>query len=233
MTYVTLRQEKSGSENGMQKQKLTQDYAPVLAEYALDWLDLSSAFLLRFERCEWMLRAEEEIDYLYVMLSGKAKVLMGDESGRNLLLCYYISEGIMGDIELMMGRKEAISSVQAVTPVVCIALPLSVYAPALMTHLPFALRAAKGLATKLHASVASTTEIILRPFETRLCAYLLQGAQGGVFAERLIDVSDQLGVSYRHLLRSLKMLCEQGLLEKQADGYHILNDALLREKAAE
>ena len=217
----------------MLKQKLTRDYAPVLAEYALDWLDLSSAVLLRFERCEWMLRAEEEISFLYVMLSGKAKVLMSDESGRNLLLCYYVSEGIMGDIELMMGRKEAISSVQAVTPVVCIALPLSVYAPALLSHLPFALRAAKGLAIKLHTSVASTTEIILRPFETRLCAYLLQGAHDGVFSDRLIDVAEQLGVSYRHLLRSLKTLCEQGILGKQSDGYHILDQGRLREKAAE
>ena len=216
----------------MQKQKLPAKYAPALAEYALDWLDLSAAVLLTYERCEWMLRAEEEIDYLYVMLSGKAKVCMSDESGRNLLLCYYISEGIMGDIELLMGRHEAISSVQAVSTVVCIGLPLSVYAPMLLSHLPFVLRAAKGLAIKLHDSVASTTEIILRPFETRLCEYLLQSAQSGVFSERLIDVAEQLGVSYRHLLRSLKALCDKGLLEKRADGYHLLDEVRLREKAA-
>ncbi|MEZ4509815.1 MAG: hypothetical protein R2881_09435 [Eubacteriales bacterium] len=76
----------------MQKQKLPAQYAPALAEYALDWLDLSAAMLLRFERCEWILHAEQEIPYLYILLSGKAKVCMSDESGRNLLLCYYISE---------------------------------------------------------------------------------------------------------------------------------------------
>ena len=215
----------------MQKQKLPEQYASALAEYALDWLDLSAAVLIRFERCEWMLLAEQEISYLYVMLSGKAKVCMSDAGGRNLLLCYYVSEGIMGDVELMMGRHEAISSVQAVSPVVCIGLPLSVYAPALLSHLPFALRAAKGLAIKLHDSVASTTEIILRPFEARLSSYLLQSAQGGVFSERLIDVAEQLGVSYRHLLRALKALCEEGVLEKRKDGYHILKETELRKKA--
>jgi CRP-like cAMP-binding protein len=179
-----------------------------------------------------MLYAEQEIEYLYILLSGKAKVCMSDESGRNLLLCYYISEGIMGDVELMMGRRDAISSVQAVTPVVCICLPLNVYASALLSHLPFVLRLARGLSTKLSASVASTTEIILRPFEARFCVYLLQGAQNGVFSERLIDVAEQLGVSYRHLLRSLKTLCEKGVLEKKSDGYHILNESALREKAA-
>ena len=216
----------------MQKQKLPAPYLPALAEYGLDWIDPGAAVLLRFDRCEWMLRAEQEISYLYILLSGKAKVCMSDESGRNLLLCYYVSEGMMGDIELLMGRSEAISSVQAVSPVVCIGLPLSVYAPALLSHLPFVLRAAKGLAIKLHDSVANTTEIILRPFESRLCEYLLQTAQNGVFSERLIDVAELLGVSYRHLLRSLKALSEEALLEKKPDGYHLLNEAKLREKAA-
>jgi CRP-like cAMP-binding protein len=216
----------------MQKQKLPAQYVPALAEYGLDWIDPSAAVLLRYDRCEWLLRAEQEIPYFYILLSGKAKVCMSDESGRNLLLCYYVSEGIMGDIELMMGRKEAISSVQAVSPVTCIGLPLHVYASELLSHLPFVLRAAKGLAVKLHSSVTNTTEIILRPFETRLCEYLLHSAQGGVFSERLIDVAEQLGVSYRHLLRSLKALCEEGLLEKRSDGYHITNEEELREKAA-
>ena len=207
-------------------------YRASLAEYGLDWIDPAAAVLLRYDRCEWMVRAEQTIEYLYILLSGKAKVLMSDESGRNLLLCYYISEGIMGDIELLMDRREAISSVQAVSPVVCIGLPLVVYAPMLLSHLPFVLRAAKGLAIKLHNSVSSTTEINLRPCETRLCEYLLQTAQSGVFAERLIDVAEQLGVSYRHLLRSLKALCEEGLLEKRADGYHLLDETKLRKKAA-
>ena len=207
-------------------------YRASLAEYGLDWIDPAAAVLLRYDRCEWMLRAEQTIEYLYILLSGKAKVCMSDESGRNLLLCYYVSEGMMGDIELLMGRREAISSVQAVSPVVCIGLPLAVYAPMLLSHLPFVLRAAKGLAIKLHNSVANTTEIILRPFETRLCEYLLQTAQNGVFSERLIDVAEQLGVSYRHLLRSLKTLCEEGLLEKRADGYHLLDESSLRKKAA-
>ena len=169
----------------MQKQKLPAQYFPALAEYGLSWLDPSNAVLIRYDRCEWMLLAEQEIGYLFILLSGKAKVCMGDESGRNLLLCYYVSEGVMGDIELMMGRKEAISSVQAVTPVVCIGLPLQTYADAMLSHLPFVLRVAKGLSIKLHASVASTTEIILRPFEARLSGYLLQSAQGGV---RFIEI---------------------------------------------
>ncbi|MEZ4509814.1 MAG: hypothetical protein R2881_09430 [Eubacteriales bacterium] len=42
---------------------------------------------------------------------------------------------------------------QAVTPV-SIALPLQVYASAILAHPPFVLRVAKGLSIKLHTSVS-------------------------------------------------------------------------------
>ncbi len=216
----------------MQKQKLPSPYYEKLAEYDLGGIDPSGALFIRFARGEWFLREGQQIEYLYILLSGKAKVCMSEEGGRNLLLCYYVSEGIMGDVELMMGRREAISSVQAVTPVLCIGLPLAIYAPTFLAHLPFVLRLGRGLAIKLHSSVESTTEIILRPFSARLCGYLLAGAQNGVFSERLTDVSEQLGVSYRHLLRSLRSLCEEGLVERRADGYHLLDEQELRKKAA-
>jgi len=217
----------------MQKQKLPPQYYEKLAEYDLGGLDPAFAQLIRYERGEWFLQEGREIEYLYILLSGKAKVCMSDTSGRSLLLAYYVSEGIMGDVELMMGRREAISSVQALTPLVCIGLPLQTYQSQLLSHLPFVLRVAKGLSEKLHAHVTSTTGIILRPFEAHLCDYILQTAQGGCFSERLTDVSEQLGASYRHLLRSLKSLCLEGILEKRAGGYWIINEQELRKKAAD
>lgn len=217
----------------MQKQKLPPQYYGKLAEYGLGELDLSSAQLLRYERCEWFLREGSEVEYLLFVLSGKAKVCMSEAGGRSLLLCYYVSDGVMGDVELFMGRREAISSVQAVSQFVCIGLPLKIYASQLLANLPFVLRLGQGLANKLYASVENTTQIILSPFEARLSAYLLQGAQNGLFSERLLDVSDQLGVSYRHLLRSLRTLSEAGILERRREGYLILNEGELRKKAAD
>lgn len=216
----------------MQKTKLPSKYAQTLSEYGLGEMDLTGAVLLRYERGEWFLQEGGTIEYLYFLLSGKMKVCMSEEGGRNLILCYYISNGILGDIELMMGRREAISSVQAVTAVTCIGLPLAIYAPVLLANLPFVLRLGRGLAEKLHASVESTTEIILRPFEARLSAYLLQSAQDNLFCERLTDVAEQLGVSYRHLLRRLKALCQDGVLEKRQNGYFLLNEPELKKRAA-
>ena len=217
----------------MQKQPLPQSYAAKLVEYDLGGLSPANAQLISFERGEWFLQEGREIEYLYIVLSGKAKVCVSDASGHSLLLTYYVSDGIMGDVELMMGQREAISSVQALSPLVCIGLPLSLYRQQLLDHLPFVLRVAQDLSKKLYASVTSTTGIILSVFETRLCSYILQSAQGECFSERLTNVAEQLGVSYRHLLRTLKSLCEEGVLEKRPDGYWVLDERELRKKAAD
>lgn len=215
----------------MQKQKLPPSYAARLSEYDLDELDLSGAVLLKFDRGEWLLNEGHPIGYLYFLLSGKASVSSSAENGRRLLLCYYISDGIIGDIELITSRKNAISSMQAITPLICIGLPLERYAPKLLANPKFVLRAAEGIAEKLNDSVRNCTETILKPFEQRLCIYILQSAQDGFFHETLTNVADQLGSSYRHLLRCLQRLCEEGLLDKRKGGYFVLDSEALEKRA--
>lgn len=217
----------------MQKLPLPAGYAARLADYDLAGLDLSGAALLKYERGEWLLNEGHAIEYLYFLLAGKAKVSVSMESGRCLILCYYISKGIIGDMELMTGRHTAVSSMQAITPLTLIGLPLERYAASLRANLPFLLRVGAGLSEKLDAQVKSSAAIILQPFESRLCGYILETAQNGVFHETLTNVADELGCSYRHLLRSLQNLCDEGLLEKRKVGYGLADMAALRKRASE
>jgi len=76
----------------MQKQKLPPAYMNKLAEYHLEGIDLSAALLIRYEPGEWFLHEQQPIEYLYLLVSGKAKVCMSTRSGRSLLLCYYVSD---------------------------------------------------------------------------------------------------------------------------------------------
>ena len=69
---------------------------------------------------------------------------------------------------------------------------------------------------------------ILYPFESRLCAYISMTSQDGTFCEKLTELSEYLGTSYRHLLRTLENLCTKGILEKASDGYRIKDDLELR-----
>lgn len=217
----------------MKKALLPPGYADKLAQYDLGALDTSGAVLLKYDSGEWLLNEGHPIEYLYILLSGKAKVSVSVENGRSLLLCYYISEGMIGDMELMAGKHEAFSSMQAVTPITLIGLPLERYASVLRANLPFVLRIGAGLVEKLEASITNMSSTILQPFEQRLCGYILQSAQGGYFHETLTNVADQLGCSYRHLLRCLQQLCEEGVLEKRKKGYALLDVETLKKRAME
>jgi hypothetical protein len=47
------------------------------------------------------------------------------------------------------------------------------------------------------------------------------------FSENLMEISELLGTSYRHLLRTLNNLCEKQVLMKTAEGYEVLDEKTL------
>lgn len=199
----------------------------------LDYKQLKGISKFEFMEGEVFITAGEPIDYLYFVLHGKAKVIIATENGKHLLPCYYVSKGLIGDIEFMTGQREAFSSMQAVTNFVCIAIPKKENEALLKDNLIFVNFVAKGLSYKLMQSNIYSAMNLLHSLEERLCAYIAQASYQGIFCEKLTDVALWLGTSYRHLLRSLDKLCQEGILEKQKGGYRILDEKVLAQKATE
>lgn len=73
----------------------------------LDYKQLKGISKFEFMEGEVFITAGEPIDYLYFVLHGKAKVIIATENGKHLLPCYYVSKGLIGDIEFMTGQREA------------------------------------------------------------------------------------------------------------------------------
>lgn len=108
-----------------------------------------------------------------------AWVCISAENGRSLILCSYVSSGILGDIELMLDEK-----------------------------------------------TAATTVIAVSEF-----SYILATEHNGVFREYLTDAAQSIGVSYRHVFRIIRRLCEAGILEKTGTGLRILDRGQLQKKS--
>lgn len=217
----------------MEKRELDDTEIELLARYGLKDLDRRAAVCLTFEQQEYMLREGGPIDYLYIVVSGKAKVCLSVSSGKQLLLSYFMSTGIVGEAELMTDSREAYSAVQAVSRLTCIGLPLSVYAEALKSSLAFVNYAARELAKKLARCSMNGAITILQPLEARLCAYILQTADGGVFRDKHTEVAELVGTSYRHLMRSIDRLCSEGILLKEPSGLRIADLPALSRKAGD
>lgn len=211
----------------MKKQSLSETDMKLLSQYGLNGLELKKAVHLSFEKGEYLSREGEPLQYLYFVVSGKAKVLLSLSDGKQLLLAYFISKGIIGDIELMTNVKTTQSTLQAVTDFDCIALPLNEYRAILKNNNTFINYIGKALAEKLMQRAVNGAITTLQPLETRLCAYIAQTAEEGFFCETLTEVAGVVGASYRHLLRCLDKLCNDGVLRKASPGYRILKPQVL------
>lgn len=217
----------------MQRLPLKAEHICRLECYDLTGVDLRDAVRLQFQPCETILRQGMPMEYLLFVLSGKVKVCSAAANGKNLLLCYYISEGIIGDVELMTDAHIASTTISAVTEFCCIGLPYTKYADILKANLAFINRVGRELAVKLLRSSGNSAVIALHSGEERLCAYILQTAQDNVFSETLTDAARSIGASYRHTLRMLKQLCADGVLQKETHGYRIISRAALMRRASD
>lgn len=208
----------------MKKLPVTEAVMERMKEYDLDVICREQAGhpeCFHYDAGEMILSEGRPIPYLYFMLRGKAKVCTIAENGRDLVLCHYLSEGVLGDIELMLHLDCATTSVVALTELECVALPMKQYSEILRGDVVFLNRIGRELSGKLLRSSKSCVNEALHSARERLGLYILETSGNGVFREPLTDTACSIGTSYRHLLRMLRGLCEEGILQKTAAGYVI------------
>lgn len=215
----------------MKKRTLEKQHFAKLSEYGLLGMATDACMCLRFKPGETILQEGLPISWLGIILSGKVKVCSTAPNGKHLILCYYVSAGIIGDIELMAGTSTATATVIAITDFECIAIPYKNYGTALKMNVEFLNQLGRQLSLKLLESSNSFVSTALYSGEERLCSYILQTSSNGLFSDVLTDVSYSIGMSYRHMFRLLNQLCEDRVLEKQADGYRIVNRDTLARRA--
>jgi len=206
----------------------------LLTRYGLQDLDKTHVRELTFAPGALLSQAGEPMSMLYFVVSGKAKVFINLSDGRELLLAYFTQQDIIGEIELMTSALTTQTTVQAVTQLTCIALPLHIYATTLKQNNTFINLIAKDLAEKLAQRVVNSAITALQPLESRLCAYISQTASNNTFHEKLTEVAGVMGASYRHLLRCFGSLCTKQILQKKPrGGYLIINRRALEKMAGD
>ena len=187
-----------------------------------------------FDKGEYLCQEEESIEYVLFIISGKAKVSITAANGRTLLLSFYQNGGVLGDVEIMLSKGLATTNVVAITEVHCIGIPAYYCKNILSKDIEFMNFIAKILAKKLHRSSSNSAMNLLYSLDNRLCAYIEATAEQGEFSDNFTEIAELLGTSYRHLLRTLKNLCEEGIIEHYSrTKYRIKDSEKLREKAGE
>lgn len=197
--------------------------------------------IFKFERNEYICREGEEIYYFMVLVKGKAKVFKTLPNGRTVLLSFYKSFKIVGDIEFAKNQV-ASATVQVLSDCYCLSIPMEKVREELLEDTKFLKFTCESLAGKLSAITMNSSINLLYPLENRLSSYIneLQTHTNSEnskdyidFDESLVNLAELLGSSYRHLLRTLNTLCKKKVLEKDEAGYRVINKDLLVELAGD
>ena len=65
--------------------------------------------------------------------------------------------------------------------------------------------------------------------ENLLASYILQNQKKGMFTSKLTITAEALGISYRHLIRTMNALCDKNLIRKESRHYYIVDQKGLTE----
>lgn len=197
------------------------DFDHYLQKWHLVPRDLTGLKLADFHNKEEILSQGEAIRYLMIVISGKAKVCNYAANGKNLVLSYYISDGIIGDMEMMLNLESADTTIIALSDFRCILIPLAENDHFLRHDVAFLNEIGEGLAAKLLKSSRNFLSAAFYTAEQRLSKYIYETAYKNFFSDNMTDVAATIGTSYRHLYRLLGELSAKGILEKDEDGYWI------------
>lgn len=215
----------------MIEEKISHIHIEKLHAYGIAIKDNSEIKLLRYKKGEAILREGFPISALLIVVAGKAKVYASAINGRDLLLSYYVADGIVGDVELMVGDYIASTTMIAMTDFICIALPFKLWEERLKANIVFINYIGRELAIKLIRCSDKGVATALLDAEKRLCTYIMQASYDDRLDETLGNIASTIGISYRHMLRILKTLCEEKVLEKEEKGYRIADRKALEMKS--
>ena len=185
--------------------------------------------LFYFKRNEYICKEDENIDYLFFFVEGKAKIYISLKNGKSLLINFYYPFMVLGDLELINLTK-ATTNMEVIEDAYCIGLPFKQVRDELLNDAKFLRFICSSLGNKMDTSSRNGTINLLYPLENRLASYMMATRRTGnrvQFDETLTEIAELLGTSYRHLLRTINNLINKGILKKCEYGYEVIDEEML------
>lgn len=193
--------------------------------------DLSPmATLCSFEKEEHLIQSGNSSDYLYFLVEGSVMVYSFSSDTQNICINYSHSATLFGEASSLWEMIPK-SSVQAMTPCICVAVNLRKYRKTLQSDVRFLQNISQILSYRLNSGI-NLANSLTEPVETRLAKFILEHAVDDIFSFQLTTCAVILNVSYRHLLRTITSFRETHILEKNKNHYSILDFRALEELAS-
>ena len=167
----------------------------------------------------------DETDSLYVVLSGKARVYVADEKGREVQLNQLGPGEYFGEVTLDGGPRSA--SVMAVEDTRCAIVKRGEFTPFLEAHPELALHIVRKLAHRVRDLTENVRSLALMDVYGRVARLLLELAEekeGKLVIDEALthrDIAARVGASREMISRIFSDLAEGGYVRRE-DGHLII-----------
>ena len=155
---------------------------------------------------------------------------LSQENGRISLINFLDAPCFLGEIELI-GAQQYANGVTAITPCICYQIHTAKCGHKILNDVKFLQYLCRFLGKKALQNTCNYSRNQSYPLEVRLADFILLTSPNGYYREKHTEVSEFLGVTYRHLLYVLSDLVKRGFLDRTDQGYHIADREGLQQLA--
>ncbi|MDO4769360.1 MAG: Crp/Fnr family transcriptional regulator [Brachymonas sp.] len=183
----------------------------------------------RYKRGELIVQQDQISGALFIILSGKARVLSQDTRGREVIIATLDAGDCIGEMSLIDGEPHS-ATVRAEIPTDVLVLEREAFAHCLRENATMADAIMRGLVRRLRRADKQILSLALMDVYGRVLSTLQDMAQEDAEGNKILrkkvsrqDVAKMVGASREMVSRVMKHFEESGVLVQQTDGTFLLS----------
>ena len=187
----------------------------------------------RFKRAEAIVKQGDTSAALYIVLSGRARVIMSNEMGREVILARLGAGDCIGEMSLIDGEPHS-ATVSADGQLDVLVLGRQAFLHCLNDSSVFADAVMRSLVRRLRSADHKIESLALLDVYGRVARTLIEMADRDangqlVIAEKVSrqDIAKSIGASREMVSRVMKEFGERDYLEEHSDGSVLIHDHLI------
>jgi len=189
----------------------------------------ASTYSKRVSRGQVLFSQGEPSEHLYVVVSGRIKVLVNSERGENLVLAVISAGEAFGELSVLDGQPRS-AGAEALEDAELLCVPAAALRRLLGTSPAVCLAVAEELAARLRNLTGSAADLVFLDLPRRLAKLLLSREDQGELPQS--EVAAQLGVTRPSLNRCLATFQRRGWVEVARSRVDVLDRPALARFAA-